>query len=97
MGVLLGPFDPIKLILNILNQMLQRGITDIPRISCLNIKTSLNPPVNPFPMPTIFCGFDCEHAEACGDVPGCLAVNPIKCRLQDRIVSKGQICEARTE
>ena len=29
MGVLLGPFDPIKLILNILNQMLQKGIVSV--------------------------------------------------------------------
>ncbi len=29
MGVLLGPFDPIKLILNILNQMLRKGLINV--------------------------------------------------------------------
>ncbi len=29
MGVLLGPFDPIKLILNILNQMLQKNLINV--------------------------------------------------------------------
>jgi hypothetical protein len=39
-----------------------------------------------------FCGFDCEHAEASRDVPGCLTYNPIHCKLQDKIVQKGMIC-----
>ena len=42
-----------------------------------------------------FCGFDCEHAKACEDVPGCMAFNPIFCKLQDKIVSKGMKCEVR--
>jgi len=43
---------------------------------------------------TRFCGFDCEHARACDDVPGCMTFNPIQCQLLDKIVPKGSRCEA---
>ena len=41
-----------------------------------------------------YCGFDCEYAEPCDDVPGCLTYNPIQCKLKNKIVSKGMICDS---
>lgn len=41
-----------------------------------------------------YCGFDCEFAEPCDDVPGCMTFNPIHCKLKDKIVSKGMVCDS---
>jgi hypothetical protein len=46
---------------------------------------------------TKFCGFDCKHAKPCDDVPGCLTFNPIYCKLQDKMVSKGAVCSCENE
>ena len=39
-----------------------------------------------------FCSLMCEYAEADGDVPSCMAFNPIKCNKYNTIVQKTQRC-----
>jgi hypothetical protein len=41
-----------------------------------------------------YCGFDCEYAEACNEVPSCMTYNPIHCKLQNKTVSKGMVCDS---
>jgi hypothetical protein len=41
-----------------------------------------------------YCGFDCEYAEACDEVPSCMTYNPIHCKLQNKTVSKGMVCDS---
>lgn len=44
-----------------------------------------------------FCGYDCEYAEACADVPSCHTYNPIYCKLKKKIVDKGASCDEKDD